>query len=213
MGTYFPPEAQQLHTLMGNGYMRRPAAVEVYPPATERQLRATEERLGFPLPNDLRLLYTHVGNGGLHLGICHTFHGAIGGCREYAWARSDGRTFEALVSHGGWRLHPRIEEALLRHPDRYIIVDSMPEGFLWIAEDSEIMVELDPATGRVYSREGRVYLPDKSPEIEEGSFDLLTLQLYAPSLGAWFELWLDKARGSRCIQVSAMPSFRWEPPG
>ena len=35
-----------------------------FPPATEEQLQATEEALGFPLPPMLRALYTYVANGG-----------------------------------------------------------------------------------------------------------------------------------------------------
>jgi hypothetical protein len=35
-----------------------------FPPATEEQLRDTEMALGFPLPPMLRVLYTHVANGG-----------------------------------------------------------------------------------------------------------------------------------------------------
>src|SRR5258708_27179168 len=35
-----------------------------YPPATEEQLLATEEALGFPLPPALRALYLQVANGG-----------------------------------------------------------------------------------------------------------------------------------------------------
>lgn len=38
-------------------------AVE-YPPATEAQVRATEDALGFPLPPLLRLMYQEVANGG-----------------------------------------------------------------------------------------------------------------------------------------------------
>jgi hypothetical protein len=190
-GIYIPPEEQDLYTPIDNGFMRR-ELVEVYPPATEEQLQATEERLGFPLPADLRLLYTRVGNGGLNLGICHTFHGAIGGCGEYAWARSDGRTIEDLATGSGWRLHPRIEEALLRHPGRYVIADSMPEVFLWIGEDSEVSVEIDGLTGRVYNTEGWGYLPDRAPELVGGAFDLYAIEITAPSLSGWFERWLDR---------------------
>ena len=35
-----------------------------FPPATEEQIRDTEQQLGFPLPPLLRLLYTEVANGG-----------------------------------------------------------------------------------------------------------------------------------------------------
>lgn len=165
-----------------------------FPPATEEQLRATEERLGFPLPPDLRRLYAEVANGGLELGLVQVFHGAIGGCGEYAMARNDGRTIEELTSDSGWRLHPRIEEALMRHPGRYIVVDSLPEGFIWIGEDSDISLEIDGMTGHVYYTEGWGYLPDAPPERVPGPFDLLSIEAVVPSLSVWFERWLDGRR-------------------
>lgn len=167
------------------GYLR-------YPPATEDQLRATEEQIGVPLPLDLCHLYTGVANGGLELGPVSVFHGAIGGCGEYADVRPNGRTIEELASTSGWRLHPRIEEALLRHPGRYVVADATPEGFIWIAEDSDFAVEIDGMTGRVYYTEGWGYLPDAPHENKRGPFDLLAISAYAPSLSAWFARWLDE---------------------
>jgi hypothetical protein len=48
-----------------------------YPPATEDQLLATEQALGFPLPPLLRALYAEVANGGFGFGF--GLRGAIGG--------------------------------------------------------------------------------------------------------------------------------------
>lgn len=48
-----------------------------FPPATEEQLQATEEALGFPLPPMLRALYTQVANGGF--GPAYGITGARGG--------------------------------------------------------------------------------------------------------------------------------------
>lgn len=48
-----------------------------YPPATEEQLRQTEQLLGFPLPSFLRSLYMQVANGGFGPGF--GVIGAIGG--------------------------------------------------------------------------------------------------------------------------------------
>lgn len=52
-----------------------------YAPATEEQLRATEDALGFPLPPVLRSLYAHVAIGGFGFG--YGLRGAIGGFDEY----------------------------------------------------------------------------------------------------------------------------------
>ena len=49
----------------------------VYPPATEEQLRITEECLGFALPPLLHALYTNVANGGFGPGL--GLYGAYGG--------------------------------------------------------------------------------------------------------------------------------------
>jgi hypothetical protein len=40
-----------------------------FPPATEDQIRETEQQLGFPLPPLLRLLYTEIANGGFGPGL------------------------------------------------------------------------------------------------------------------------------------------------
>ena len=48
-----------------------------FPPASEAQLAATEEALGFPLPETLRALYTLVANGGF--GPSQGITGARGG--------------------------------------------------------------------------------------------------------------------------------------
>lgn len=40
-----------------------------FPPATEDQIRETEQQLGFPLPSLLRLLYTEIANGGFGPGF------------------------------------------------------------------------------------------------------------------------------------------------
>lgn len=196
-GIKLPPDEYHHYTAITGGFMERPEVV-CYPPATEEQLRATEERLGFPLPADLRRLYSEIANGGLNLGIAHVFHGAIGGCGEYADARSNGRTIEELEPHGSWRLHPRIEQALLRNPGYYVIADSSPDGFLWIAEDSEISVEIDVRTGYIYDTE----YWGKNPDVPTSEDDplantLISIELVAQSLAAWFESWLDESWGNR----------------
>lgn len=194
-GVTFPPDVYHLYTAMTDGFMHRPEVV-CYPPATEEQLGATEEQLGFPLPPDLRRLYSEIANGGLNLGIAHVFHGAIGGCGEYADYRSDGRTIERLAPHGGWRLHPRIEEALLRSPGYYVVAESSPENFLWIAEDSQISVEINVHTGCIYNTEYWDRNPN-APEDDPMANGLISIELVAPSLADWFEQWLDESWGKR----------------
>lgn len=196
-GIFMPPDARHLYTAMNDGMMTREQVV-LYLPATEEQLCATEDQLGFPLPPDLRRLYLDVANGGLNLGPVEFFLGAIGGCGEYAATRPDGRTIEAFANDSGWPLHPRVEEALLRHPGRYIIADSLPNGCIWIGQDSEIAVVIDLRTGCVYSVESLGTLvpgePGDDPAFTWNLFfnQLMRIELVAPSLSVWFERWLNE---------------------
>jgi SMI1 / KNR4 family (SUKH-1) len=57
-----------------------PVPYIAYPPATEEQLRATEETLSFPLSPLLRALYAEVANGGV--GPVQGIMGAIGGFED-----------------------------------------------------------------------------------------------------------------------------------
>lgn len=203
-GIFLPPSERQHVTSIGNGFIERPEVI-CYPPATEEQLRATEEQLGYLLPPDLRRLYAEVANGGIHLGPVQVFLGAIGGCGEYADVRPDGRTIEAFANDKrdpsgmpGWQMHPRIEEALLRHPGRYIIADSLPESSVWIGQDSEISVAIDLRTGWIYSEEWLGELvpdePGDDPACTGSSFfnQLMCIRMDAPSLSVWFARWLDE---------------------
>src|SRR5690349_7327589 len=94
-----------------------------FPPATEEQVRTTEERLGYPLPLELRRIYIEFANGGLVVGP-FVLYGAAGGCGANPLNQMDGPTIEDLASANAWQLHPQIEEALLCHLGRYVIVDS-----------------------------------------------------------------------------------------
>lgn len=81
-----------------------------FPPATEQQIRETEQQLGFPLPQLLRLLYTQIANGGFgpgfgiigavngYLGVDH-IPGSI--ARRYQWEIDLADAFRQL-DKGGW---------------------------------------------------------------------------------------------------------------
>src|SRR5438132_11366139 len=62
-------------------YEKQPASEKnMYPPATEEQLQATEEALGFALPPLLRACYLRVSNGGFGPG--EGVMGVIGGFED-----------------------------------------------------------------------------------------------------------------------------------
>jgi hypothetical protein len=134
-------------------------AVE-YPPATEAQLRATEEALGFPIPPLLRLMYQEVANGGHLISDQYTLFGAIGGCAVGA-AQGEPRdtiigTIDQLVSRSGWRLDDRVKEAWRRHPGTYLDTDAIPDQFLWLAildYDYGANLYLDGLTGELYGND------------------------------------------------------------
>lgn len=192
-GTPIPPEERHNFTSTGHGFRQR-LEIVCYPPATEEQLRATEEELGFSLPPDLRRLYSEVSNGGLNLGPSYLFHGAIGGCCQGAPYWEGGPTIEQLTSDSGWRLHPRIEKALFLHPGSYVIVDSMPEGFIFLAHTGcSTALEMDGATGRLYLTDCWDETPDSQGDDSERRY-LLTIEAWAPSLSIWFERWLDDTK-------------------
>src|SRR5258708_24418298 len=67
-----------------------------YAPATEEQLRASEQALGFPLPPLLRELYGLIANGGFAPGT--GIRGAIGGFSPPVSAESPERA-APIVSH------------------------------------------------------------------------------------------------------------------
>lgn len=71
-----------------------------FPPATEQQIKETEQHLTFPLPPLLRLLYTQIANGGFGPGYGIT--GAVGGYR-----------FHDISVHGdiAQAYHQAVEEA------------------------------------------------------------------------------------------------------
>lgn len=194
-GIPIPPAERHNYTSIGNGFMERPQ-MTCYPPATEEQLRATEERLGFPLPPDLRRFYAEVANGGFDFDYC-LLYGAIGGCGVNASHRMDGPTIEELAHESDWQLHPRIEEALLRHPDRYVIVDSLPKDLLRIGDSGSILIVINRLTGCLYKLDYWDELPDvvvEHPPYDPFYLQVLYMQALAPSLSAWFSRWLDGVR-------------------
>ena len=77
-----------------------------FPPATRRQIRETERKLGFPLPPLLRLLYERVGNGGF--GPCYGIVGGVGG---FPFQNQRGRHVAAVsLEYRRWYSSIRLED-------------------------------------------------------------------------------------------------------
>lgn len=171
-----------------------------YPPANKEQLRQTEAELGFPLPFALNRFYAEIANGGRHIGPVSLLYGATDGCRRSGITGQE--TIGQFASRSDWRMHPAIEEALLHHLGRYVLVDSLSKGFLLLGEiegynDTTV---LDTLTGRVYQTSYPYWfsvLPTTG-----GEQNISRLCLEAPSLGAWSARWLDNLTGH-------IPAERW----
>jgi hypothetical protein len=171
-----------------------------FPPATEEQVRLTEERLGFELPPTLRRLYLEVANGGdIFRGfIGPRVLGVIGGypTEPNPWGE---KTIAQMVSHSGWRLNERVDNTLQRYPGCYVLCEEAPDRFVTIAgdcwgRDTESRITLDGWTGRLYevgndfeSVDGyraSLGLPI-TPDTVNGSMQ--SISYYASSVEAWIE--------------------------
>jgi SMI1 / KNR4 family (SUKH-1) len=169
-----------------------------YPSATEEQLLATEEALGFALPPLLRALYAQVANGGFGFGygVC----GAMEGFDEdsygtivdhylaradtehtYPWCSEQRRLVNLADSDGQWEEIPaECEDGVVR-TFRYLILTSCvwPERFLPICNwGCGIESCVDCTRGGVY-RVG----------ITEDESYLISLQ--APSLDDMLKRWVQ----------------------
>src|SRR5260221_4771645 len=133
-------------------YCRQHGISLTYPPASEEQLRFTEEQLGFPLPPFLRMLYAEVANGGRGLGSEYGLFGAVGGYAfdDSGWAKEP-RTIERLVSRSVWRSHPCMLAALARHPGYMVQCEEVPDRFMTISDERcGTTLELDTKTERLF---------------------------------------------------------------
>ncbi len=169
------------------------ATLPDYPPASEQQLRLTEERLGFALPPTLRQLYAEVANGGDVFRNGYWLCGAVGGYPESPLP--DGtKTIDQMVSHSGWRLNERVDSALQRHPGAYIQCERAPDFFTTICnEGCGESIELDGLTGRLYQSgcgtNMLAYYVRMGLPIEPGIENdyMTTISFYAPSVEDWIE--------------------------
>jgi hypothetical protein len=113
---WYIPEQKTCVVLKPEEYGQEP--ILAFPPATEQQIRETEQQLGFPLPPLLRLLYTQIANGGFGPG--YGIIGVAGGvdypygsiARRYRW-EVDFANALIQLDRGGWRsLTPEAREVL-----------------------------------------------------------------------------------------------------
>jgi hypothetical protein len=143
-------------------------------PATDGQLQATEQALGFPLPPFLRLLYSQIANGGFGPG--YGLIGVIGGFDEagtlvemYQYHTVRGQLIELEQYE-----HASGSDAPLELPDTL-----WPRSMLYLCDWGQGDIScIDCVTGRVFL----VHMGAKSHRF--------VLELQAPSLREWWEQWL-----------------------
>ena len=159
-----------------------------YPPASEEQLQATEQALGFALPSLLRACYLHVSNGGFGPG--DGVMGVIGG-----FADNRGNLLDAYL----WRKQyyrpialPTCEEQASENPHTdvpfHVVSSKMlePPDTTWPASLLEFYHHgcgdfscLDLATGRICVG-GNPYLWYEANSLEEWLERWLHDDFYAP---------------------------------
>jgi SMI1 / KNR4 family (SUKH-1) len=97
-----------------------------HPPATEAQLVATEEALGFSLPRLLRELYANIANGGFGPG--YGINGAFGGFGDmmnniadgYLSMKSSSRLVDIAIYEHRQGTTTRLAIPFYVHPDRFL---------------------------------------------------------------------------------------------
>jgi hypothetical protein len=178
-----------------------PRAGFEFPPATEDQLRMTEDVMGFSLPPLLRILYLRIANGGF--GPDTGLIGALGGFCY--WVRQDPRYHDlmkaVLISQYGEAfcqesypyLFNSIPFDLEEHEKEYgdprlirLSQREWPTYFLqlcqWQSEDAIYL----------HARSGRLYLVTVGfGETLKGEKALTWLHRQDGSLEDWLEHWLD----------------------
>jgi len=162
-----------------------------YPVASEEQVRATEERLGFPLhPLHplLRKVYREVANGGHVFGPKLPLFGAIGGYQD-EWDEGD---ISLRASRSGWRLRRQVADGLCRHPGAFVECEDLPDRFVPIMDEGCGMIAaIDGWTGQVYrtscGQTVEEYRREHGQAAREGDADrwMVMIEFLAPTLENW----------------------------
>jgi hypothetical protein len=156
-----------------------------YPPATEEQLQATEDILGFSLPGTLRRLYAEVANGGFGPG--YGILGAVGGTSHASnWYTNIAQAYWERPSHVQLVDFATLNEAQV--PDRWFhLAYEEPEGldleasrYQWPEYLLQFCYWGCNTSHALHAKTGQIY-------VVESGFDFA---LWVPSLEEWLERWL-----------------------
>lgn len=152
------------------------------PPATETQLQATEDLLGFPLPPSLRALYEHVANGGFGPGYDGLFS-VLGSKNQESWLltsqylfqKANSQPIDLSVCDRRVREDIRGYAKYLADWEIFVPPGYWPDRLLPLSHDGcALFYYLDVPTGRIFY----------------AGNDSLALRLMANSLEELFNQWM-----------------------
>lgn len=154
----------------------------LFPPATEAEIHACEERLGFKLPLMMRELYMTVANGSDFFGWGYNFYTVSD---KFVGHGSGYPVLGEIVGDGPRPFDDATVEALRMHPGAYVVCERTPAGFVDFASlGCEVFAYLDGFTGHIYI----------SDICTDGVIDGLAFSFGAPSLEEWLERKLSPSR-------------------
>lgn len=162
-----------------------------FPPATDEQIRATEEALGIPLPPMLRLLYTQVANGGF--GPAY----GITGARDGYYFGEDGcyETIDQCTNSDPSIQYIDLEtyERTLDDPTYFELPYHVKPAFLL-----DLCYQGCGSASCIDGKRGRVYYIYAVGEmIEDGDWEgTVGYRLEAESLEDWLDTWLEGEQSS-----------------
>jgi hypothetical protein len=191
---------------VSDGLAHDPRTGFAFPPATEEQLRQTEEMMGFPHPPLLRALYLHVANGGF--GPEEGLIGVPGGCRHLVWRdlRYDHMIKEDLFTHFGemfcLRSYPDVFDPIWFDLEEREKASDAPRLICltereWPTHFLNLCAGAEEESFFVHAKSGRVYLAGNAWHGEKtrtGESATTLLHRQAGSLEEWFEQWLNGER-------------------
>ena len=174
---WYGPDIYQNHTTFNQHphglWIRHDFRTSFFPPATEEQLRLSEESMGFPYPPLLRSLYGHLANGGF--GPAYGLVGAFQGFEDTLYKREQHQyTLRKSLIH---RSYPGRETFfdLEEYGDlkKLYLDTSWPTHLIYLCEWGCGFFSF------IHARTGRVYYVGENHLFRQ-----------ADSLEEWLELWL-----------------------
>jgi SMI1/KNR4 family protein SUKH-1 len=148
----------------------------LFPPATEAEIQACEERLGFKLPPMMRELYMTVANGSDFFGPGYSFATVSD---KFVGHGSGYPVLGEFVGSGPRPFDDATVEAMRSHPGSFIVCEKNPAGLVGLAHvGCNIWVTLDGATGHLYLDEAHY---------EDGECVGSAFSFLAASLEEWLE--------------------------